>query len=159
MEVKNNSLGNFQIAVRVNPDETVEVQNLDGVVVGKKPATPVISTIHIPGGATVIIEDELWNKAMAVKSTVEEYREVEEDIEGVLVDREKVKRVVKIPTGKMRSISPLLEEVRSGRLTIIEAPALELTPLEMKEAIEAEGLSVSKDITREALEALYRKVV
>lgn len=142
MQLKNNGNGNIQFHYSVT-----------------KNGLPDVDYIHIPGGATVEIEDEIFAQLCGSQSTGQEMEEIDSPIENdaaVLMDKKQVRVVEYIATGRTRPINLVKAMIKEGYLTIVSRPRMSMEDIDKK--LEAAGIP-TKDMSDEAKLALVDKLV
>lgn len=123
--------------------------------------TPTQDFVHIPGGATVELDDKLFETICAAKTVVDEMREV-----NVVLDEANIAANVKmgkeiltvkeyVPTGKRVTVSLVREMIKRGDLEIVERPAIAMADVDA--FLNAQGISV-KEMDDEQKMALYDKL-
>jgi len=142
MQLKNNQQCNVQLFYPV-----------------KKNGRQEVDYIHIPGGATVEIEDDVFAKLTAPVTEVtiwdKEVVQVEDDSMGKL-DNKRVSITEFYDSGKTRKINLLLERIRLGEFTIVERA--KVSEKSIDEVLAANGIDFSK-MDAEAKANLYNKLV
>lgn len=118
-----------------------------------------VDVVHIPAGATVEIDDAIFAKLLVPKTTVEKHEMILQKVEAetpIQMDREDVYSKEYYPTGVTRSINLVQEAIKTGRLTIVERPAVS-DEAKIK-LLNANGIS-AKDLAPEKIDELYNKLV
>jgi len=143
MQLKNNRTGNSQLYYWE-----------------KKPnKEPALQLIHIPAGATVEIEDNIFSRLTASFTTIEVQDEVITDIETgaspIELDRKPAQIKEYYSSGKTREVNLLRESIRRGEYSIIEGVVT--SNEEMAKVLNKNGVSV-KDMKPEDIKALYEKL-
>lgn len=142
MQLKNNGTCNVQLHYSVEKNGKLEVEY-----------------VHIPGGATVELDDKLFAKLCASKTTIEEMELVEGPIEGdVPVKMGKEDVIIKefYSTGKTREVNLLQERIKRGEMTVVSRPAVSMETI--NKTLAANHIDPSK-LDEEAKLALYEKLV
>lgn len=140
MQLKNNGTSNAQLHY------SVKVNNL-----------PDVEYIHIPGGATVEIDDKIFEQLTSTKTLTNESKLVEFHFEEseVLMDRKPVTMKEYEPTGKTKRVNLLKERIKNGEFTVVVRPAV--SKEEVAKVLTANGIDFSK-MEPEAIMALYDKL-
>ncbi|QHJ79815.1 MAG: hypothetical protein [Caudoviricetes sp.] len=128
----------------------------------KKSGKELLEVIHIPAGATVEIEDKIYDKLVNTKTEVEIMEEVTLEIETganpIEMDRKPVTIKEYYPTGKYKKVSLFEESIKSGEYIVVEKPQRSpVTDAEMAKVLNENGVSV-KDMKPEQIKALYEKL-
>ncbi|QQV88360.1 hypothetical protein Fifi44_00057 [Erwinia phage Fifi44] len=141
MQLKNNLSGNVQLFYPV-----------------KKNGQPDVDFIHIPGGATVELDDKVFEALCKPLTTIKEQRMVEVEIEGeaeVKMDKKNVLIKEFYETGEVKIVNLFKEQIKKGDFTVVERPSISK---EQKLAVlNQNGVSV-KDLSDEQIDALYDKL-
>lgn len=146
MQLKNTKSGNIQLFFYKNQKGVKE---------------PVLDFVHIPGGATVEIEDSVFEACRKSKTTVPEIKLVEtalvEDNIGAQVKSDKKPLVIKeyYETGVTKSVSLVDEMVKDGTLVITQRVAV--SEEQIDKFLNGKGIPV-KDMSQEQKLALYDKL-
>lgn len=108
MQLRNNQSRNVQLYFWKDNKETKQKQ---------------LEYVHIPGGATVEIEDAIFKQLTESKSESRELREEILDVEGAEVTHldSKLKVGIKeyFETGKVKTVNILSEEIKAGLFTVV----------------------------------------
>lgn len=118
----------------------------------------VLDFIHIPGGATVELDDKIFEAICASTTTVEVMKkiEVQLDAENVGADiksgKEKLIAIEYLPTGERKTVSLVKEQIRKGELKIVERVAATMEQID--KFLNSKGISV-KDMSEDAKLSLY----
>lgn len=108
MQLRNNQSRNVQLYFWKDNKETKQKQ---------------LEYVHIPGGATVEIEDDIFKQLTESKSESRELREEILDVEGAEVTHldSKLKVGIKeyFETGKVKTVNILSEEIKAGLFTVV----------------------------------------
>ena len=158
MRLRNTTEAPISFLVRMNPTEKVTVI-LDNGQEMEKPAKPVLRHIAIPTMAEVELDDDIFEKMLATKTTAQVYEDVWELIEGIKDPKVQTKRLVKMPTGKTKVISLVGERIKCGDLVVTEKPKSKITLVEMVAKLKEMKINVTKEShTEEDVIALYEKL-
>jgi len=117
VRLRNTTEAPISFLVRMNPTEKVTVI-LDNGQEMEKPAKPVLRHIAIPTMAEVELDDDIFEKMLATKTTAQVYEDVWEPFEGIKDPKVQTKRLVKMPTGKTKVISLVGERIKCGDLVL-----------------------------------------
>lgn len=145
MQIKNNETRNLQFFF-YKKDKT-----------GKA----VLDFVHIPGGATVDLDDSVYKALTSSVTEVEVMREevvpLDDSNIGADVKTGKESLVIKeyYNTGETRKVNLVLEAVRKGSLTIVERVKVGMP--EVEKVLAANGIA-TKDMSDDAKLALYDKL-
>ncbi|APD19716.1 hypothetical protein PP101_59 [Pectobacterium phage PP101] len=108
MQLRNNQSRNVQLYFWKDNKETKQKQ---------------LEYVHIPGGATVEIEDDIFKQLTESKSESRELREEILNVEGAEVMHldSKLKVGIKeyFETGKVKTVNILSEEIKAGLFTVV----------------------------------------
>lgn len=108
MQLRNNQSRNVQLYFWKDNKETKQKQ---------------LEYVHIPGGATVEIEDDIFKQLTESKSESRELREEILDVEGAEVTHldSKLKVGIKeyFENGKVKTVNILSEEIKAGLFTVV----------------------------------------
>ncbi|WJN63691.1 hypothetical protein Erwinia_phage_Aioli_00043 [Erwinia phage Aioli] len=141
MQLKNNLSGNVQLYYPV-----------------KKNGQPDVDFIHIPGGATVELDDKVFEALCKPLTTIKLQRMVETEIEGeaeVKMDKKNVLIKEFYETGEVKIVNLFKEQIKKGDFTVVERPSI---AKDAKLAVlNQNGISV-KDLSDEQIDALYDKL-
>ena len=128
-------------------------------VEGSKAST--VDYIHIPGGATVEIEDDVFAalcKSQTVVSVIEE-RMVPLDKDNVGTQMKTDGEILMIKeyydTGRTKEVNLVKELIKEGKLAVTERPHVKMEAINA--FLNAQGISV-KDMPEDAKLALYDKL-
>lgn len=144
MQLKNNKSGNVQFFFLKKEGKEV-----------------VTDFVHLPGNATVEIDDDIYAAMCKSKTEVEVLEErvvvLDKESVGANVELGDVAYTIKeyYPTGKRKTVSLVQHMISKGDLTVVERPGVSLD--EMKKVINEHGVSV-KDMADDAVMALYDKL-
>ena len=122
---------------------------------------PILDFVHIPGGATVEIEDSVFEACRKSKTRVQGIKLVEtqlvEDTIGAQVQTDKKPLVIKeyYETGETREVSLVDEMVKDGTLVILQRVAVSQEQID--KFLNGQGISI-KDMSAEQKLALYDKL-
>lgn len=125
---------------------------------------PILQSVRIPPLATVEISDKVWEAALQVKARRQGVTLVKDPVTIGSDDpskKELVKHFITTPIGDgvYKTFFPIRELVKSGILKVVEAPKLDMTLAEMREAITKEqGFALPKDVAEDVLIAHYHKL-
>ena len=134
MRLRNTTEAPISFLVRMNPTEKVTM-------------------------AEVELDDDIFEKMLATKTTAQVYEDVWEPIEGVKDPKVQTKRLVKMPTGKTKVISLVGERIKCGDLVVTEKPKSKITLVEMVAKLKEMKINVTKEShTEEDVIALYEKL-
>ena len=134
MRLRNTTEAPISFLVRMNPTEKVTM-------------------------AEVELDDDIFEKMLATKTTAQVYEDVWEPIEGVKDPKAQTKRLVKMPTGKTKVISLVGERIKCGDLVVTEKPKSKITLVEMVAKLKEMKINVTKEShTEEDVIALYEKL-
>jgi hypothetical protein len=123
----------------------------------------VIDFIHIPedmGDGYVVVEDSVWKQIEAQTRMYEVYKDLEEEIEGILVNGQKQTRKVKIGTGEFKKSGVVehLLKIRHIEYVEDEASSRIAEEVEMIDELKAVGLTVEDGIDSDKLRKLHGKI-
>lgn len=144
MQLKNNKAGNVHFFFHREASKD-------------KPAE--LDYIHIPGNATVEIEDKIFNQLCASRTRVNVQERVVTPLEcevPVTLDRKQVNIVDYFPTGEVKYVNLLLDAIKEGTFTIVDRPAVTMKVID--EVLTGNGVDISKMGDDQKL-ALYDKLV
>lgn len=122
---------------------------------------PSLELLHIPGGATVEIEDEVFEAICKSKTTVSvmEERKVplnKDNIGAQLKTDGEVLMITEVyDTGRRKSVSLVKELIKDGKLVVVSRAKV---TLEVIDAFLATQGVVTKDMPEDARIALYDKL-
>lgn len=142
MILKNNRSGNAQLFY------TTKDQN-----------GPKVDYVHIPGGATVELEDEIFELLCAPTTLIREQTVEEVEIEGeaeIKMDKKNVSIKEFYETGKTHVVNLFREQIKAGDFTVIERPK---TSKEIMLKVLAQNGVSSDKLSDEQIVALYDKLV
>lgn len=120
-----------------------------------------LSYIHIPGNATVEIDDKIFEAICKTKTTVSEIEEVvvplDEETIGADVKLSKNHLTIKeyYDTGRKKEINMVRSLISSGKMTIVERPDFSMDVV--NKTLNENGISI-KDMSDEQKLALYNKL-
>lgn len=143
MQLKNNASRNIQLFYYMAKNNKSE---------------PTLDFVHIPGGATVEIDDDIYLACCKSKTTVNEIKLVEtplvEDNIGAVVQTDKKPLVIKeyYETGRQIEISLVASLIKSGELSVVQR--VSVTMAEIEKHLASKGIPV-KDMADEQKLALY----
>jgi len=138
MQLKNNLPANVQLHYPVT-----------------KNGVPDVEYIHIPGGATVEIDDEIFKLLCKPLTRVAEQEKVVEVLETevpVTMDKKQVAITQFVPTGKTREINLMRQRIKDGDFTIVERPAVSQEAID--KLLTSKKIDISK-MSTEDKQALY----
>lgn len=141
MQLKNNREGNAQLHY--------------SVVEGKKSS---VDYIHIPGGATVEIEDAVFEQLCKPLTTVSVMERVVSPIESevpVEMDKKPVMLTEFYETGETKRVNLLCAAIKRGDFTVVERVAV--SPKVITQFLNSKGIAVA-DMAPEQQEELYNKL-
>ena len=124
--------------------------------------TTQLELVHIPGGATVELDDDIFEAICQSTTSVEELelREIPLDTEQTGAEIKSGKEVLTIkeyfPTGKRKTVSLVKELIKQGQLVVVERPK-DVSMTEVDAFLNKQGISV-KDMPEDAKLALYDKL-
>ena len=161
MQLKNNMNYPFKAVVATNIGETIDRYDIEGKVVGKKPAPRKLTTIHIGPKATAEIEDSYWHQLWESKGKgAGEVEEVVEEHLKLKGEGDKPLQVRRKEAVTMKTVYTYRRMVEKGAIEIIEPAKPKQTQEEMVDMIrEALGLEDWKPKDPEHLEEMFYKVV
>jgi hypothetical protein len=123
--------------------------------------TPSLEVLHIPGGATVEIEDEIFEAICSGKTTVSvmEERMVPLDKDNIGAQMKTDGEILMIKeyydTGRTKEVNLVKELIKEGKLAVTERPHVKMETIDA--FLNAQGISV-KDMPEDAKLALYDKL-
>jgi len=141
MQLKNNLDANVQLHYPVKKNGVADVEY-----------------IHIPGGATVEIDDDIFALLCKPLTRVELHEEVSEVLESevpVKLDKNQVKIKQFIPTGKFREVNLLKQRIKDGEFTVVERPAVSEEAID--KFLTAQKIDISK-MSVEDKQSLFNKL-
>ena len=118
--------------------------------------------VHIPGGATVEIDDDVFKALCASRTEVRVMKEVETKLDesNIGADIKTGKEALTIKefyeTGESRSVNLLKEAIKDGDFTIIERAKVGMEVV--NEVLAKHGIPGIKDMPEDAKLALYDKL-
>lgn len=145
MQLKNSGVGNIQLAFN---------KKVDG--------NSVVDYVHIPGGATVELDDKIFAQLIATKTPVAEQKEVRtemtEELVGsdVKVGKETLTIVEYTPTGNNKEVNLVREMIKAGTLIVVERPKADMKVVDAllaKNKVAVDGMSEDDKL------AMYNKLV
>lgn len=122
----------------------------------------VLDVVHIPGGATVELDDDIWSSIRKSKTEIEvmEERIVTLDKEniGANVELGDEKYTIKeyYATGERKTVSLVDEMVKKGELLIVERAKVTMEVID--KVLAGNGIPGVKDLAEDAKLALYDKL-
>lgn len=146
MQLKNNEKRNYQFFFN-KKDKSGKVS---------------VEFVHIPGGATVELDDNIFDAICASKTEVAEMEEriipLNEEQVGAEIRAGREVAVVKeyFPTGKTRLVSLVGELIKQGKLTVVER--VKVTMKEVEALLVSNGVKI-EGMADDAKLALYDKLV
>lgn len=117
-----------------------------------------LALVHIPGGATVELDDAIFKTLCASQTEVNVMKEVVSEIESevpVTMDKKAVQVKEYYETGETKTVNLLLESIKVGEFTIVERP--KATMADIDAVLVASGLD-PKGMAEDAKLALYDKL-
>lgn len=160
MKIKNNTKANLQYNVRMNPCEKVTQINQFGNEVTVS-AKPDIQLVHIPAGATVIIDDNIYDALIAAKTTVFEFEDVVEDIEDadILMGKNKLKIKSRLQTGESKEVSLFQLAIDNNEIIVIDKQPIKEIPVEdMQTFLTNKGITLADGMSTQQIKDLYYKL-
>ncbi|ARM70543.1 hypothetical protein HOR75_gp17 [Shewanella phage SppYZU05] len=161
MQVKNDTEHYLGFTVRMNAGEKVHGFDANGNKITKD-AQPDLRSIRIPAGATVELEDRVWELALETKSQRQGITLEIEDVQAGARKESNVapeKMSVVHGDGNYKTFYPVRELVKAGKLVVIEKPACKLTVEQMRDKIaEAQGYPLPKEVSDELITAQYERM-
>lgn len=160
MILKNNTKANVQFFVRVNPKEVIETINQFGNKM-VTPAKPEVKLIHIPGEATVEIDDDLYEALANTTTTVSGYRDVVTEIEGadVTMVGEQLSITERLPDGTTREVNLFKQLIKEHTLILITEEEKEtLTNEQIIEELSGMGVTLASGMSTEQIRNLYERL-
>ncbi|HEI0612405.1 TPA: hypothetical protein SIF59_004288 [Escherichia coli] len=142
MQLKNNTPANVQLYFTV-----------------KKNGRDEVDFIHIPGKATVEIDDKIFKQLTTSKTEVRVKREEVQEIETenpVTMDKRKLTVKEYYDTGETKVVNLMLERIKAGEFTVVERVAI--SEKEMDAVLVANNIKI-EGMTPEQKVALYDKLV
>lgn len=145
MQLKNSGVGNIQLAFNKKVDSAT-----------------VVDYVHIPGGATVELEDKIFAQLIATKTPVTEQKEVRtemtEELVGssVKVGKENLTIIEYTPTGNNKEVNLVREMIKAGTLIVVERPKADMKVVDAllaKNKVTIDGMSEDDKV------AMYNKLV
>ncbi|AWN08637.1 hypothetical protein HOT32_gp54 [Erwinia phage Faunus] len=124
----------------------------------EKGKADVLDFVHIPGGATVEMDDKIFEAICASTTTVTVMQKVEVELDAANVGadikngKEKLIAIEYLPTGERKTVSLVKEQIRKGELVVIERVAATMEQID--KLLNSKGISV-KDMSEDAKLALY----
>lgn len=122
---------------------------------------PSLELLHVPGGATVEIDDDIFAAICAGKTTVSIMEErmvpLNKDNIGAQMKTDGEILMVKeyYDTGRAKEVSLVNELIKEGKLTVVSRPQITMEVID--KALVASGVPI-KDMTEDAKLALYDKL-
>lgn len=160
MKIKNNTKANLQYNVRMNPGETVKQINQFGNEVTVS-AKPDIQLVHIPAGATVILDDKIYDALKAAKTTVYKFEDVVDDIEDadILMGKNKLKIKSRVQSGESYEVSLFELAIQNNEIIVIDKQPVKEIPLEEMQAfLSSKGISLAEGMSTQQIKDLYYKL-
>jgi hypothetical protein len=117
-----------------------------------------VDFVHIPGNATVEIDDEIWAKILSTKTTVQGLIKTVSEVESenpILMDKKQIRITEFEQTGETREVNLVREMLKNGRLVIVQDVVMSIE--DQKAFLNKEGISV-KDMTDEKVAELYNRI-
>lgn len=117
-----------------------------------------LALIHIPGGATVELDDSIFKALCSSRTEVNVMREVVSEIESevpVTMDKKPVLVKEYYETGETKTVNLLQESIKAGDFTIVERPKATMSDIDA--VIVTHGLD-PKGMAEDAKLALYEKL-
>lgn len=122
----------------------------------------VLDFIHIPGKATVELDDEIFKAICESTTTVEEI-----ELQEIKLDDEQIGATIKsgketltikeyFPTGRRKKVSLVKELIKEGKLIVVERVKVGMK--EVEEVLAKNGITGIKDMPEDAKLALYDKL-
>lgn len=142
MLLKNNRAGNVQLmyAVEKNGKDDVDF-------------------VHIPAGATVELDDKIFELLCKPLTTVDVQKRVIEEIQSeapVTMDKKPLKVTEFYETGKTKVVNLFREQIKTGDFIVVERAAV--TKESMLKVLAQSGVDAAK-LSDEQIVALYDKLV
>lgn len=128
---------------------------------GKNKKT-TLEYVHIPGGATVEIDDDVFKALCASRTEVRVMKEVETKLDesNIGADIKSGKEALTIKeyyeTGETRTVNLLKEAIKDGDFTVIERVKVGMNVVD--EVLAKHGIPGIKDMPEDAKLALYDKL-
>ncbi|MBI0275415.1 hypothetical protein I6H07_06145 [Hafnia alvei] len=160
MIIKNNTKSNLQYNVRTNAGKYIESVNQLGNTI-RLPEKPDIKFIHIPAGATVVIEDDLYQALVKAQTSVQGFTDVVSDIEGteLLLGKDKLKITERVQNGSFRTVSLFALAVKAGEILVIDDSASENDKMDMQiRFIKSLGIPVDDSMTPAQVCDIYTRL-
>lgn len=159
MQVQNTTDHYISFVARTNPGAKTKGYDPRGNEI-MRDELPQLRTVTIPGGATVEVDDALWNAATNGKPATRQGIEMEKVPVQLGSDdpSKEAKYHVLNPVGdgKMVHFNPVMELVRAGDLKIVEHAKSEMTLEDLRKAVElAQGYALPKEVDEEKLQHMY----
>ncbi|AGV99259.1 hypothetical protein PM1_043 [Pectobacterium phage PM1] len=144
MQLRNNQSRNVQLHFWKENEDTKQKQ---------------LEYVHIPGGATVEIDDEIFKQLTSSKSESRELREEILRVEGAdvthLDSKEKVGIKEFFETGKVKTVNILKEEIKAGLFTVVSRA--KVSGEQINQLLIDNGVNI-KDMPDEKKLELYNKL-
>lgn len=127
-----------------------------------KTKAPTLEYVHIPGGATVEIDDDIFRALCASRTEVRVMKEVETKLDesniGADIKTGKESLTIKeyYETGETRTVNLLKEAIKDGDFTIVERAKVGMEVV--NEVLAKHGIPGIKDMPEDAKLALYDKL-
>lgn len=141
MQLKNNRKGSVQLMYPITKNGKADVD-----------------FVHIPAGATVELDDKIFEALCKPLTTINEMEMREEEIESevpVQMDKKNVRIKEFYETGKTKVVNLFKEQIKAGDFTVVSRAAV--TKEAMLKVISQAGIDASK-MTDEQVVALYDKL-
>lgn len=120
---------------------------------------PKVDYVHIPGGATVDLKDEIFELLCKPTTLIREQRVEELEIEGdaeIKMDKKNVVIKEFYETGETRVVNLFREQIKAGDFIVVEAPAV--AKERMLQVLAQNGVNAEK-LSEEQITSLYLKLV
>lgn len=114
--------------------------------------------VHIPAGATVELDDEIFEQICKPMTVVEKHDLVIQKVEAetpILMDKKDVVVKEYYPTGLTKKVNLVKEMIRTGVLTVVSR--VEVSVEEKAKFLNSQGIGV-KELEAEQIDALYNKL-
>lgn len=141
MQLKNNLIGNVQLHFSKGTGKSYEVEY-----------------VHIPGGATVELEDEIFEQLCKPLTKVAVMERVVEPIESevpVQMDKKPVLLTEYYDTGETRLVNLFREQIKRGDFTVVERVKVGMDTID--KFLAGQGVSIA-DMPEERKLELYNKL-
>ncbi|MBG6242983.1 MAG: hypothetical protein EKE20_14695 [Candidatus Symbiopectobacterium sp. Dall1.0] len=159
MQLKNNLTANLQFNYRKNIGKMVTYHDEAGNKI-TKPEKPKLAMIHIPGGATVEIDDDVYNELLKGKTEVQQYIDVTNEIEDaeIKMDKHKLSITERQFTGKTKEVNLFNEAIKCGDLSIVEKPVVNISKEQMLKEIHEAGVNMANNAADKEIALVYEKL-